>query len=88
MLDNQIERVIKKVDPFVTETIWIGKVNRLLGTTGRGRLEFNGVLNKKTLQRAEELNEWQNNDNIIKLYNRLKNNHKIKWKASIKHVLK
>jgi len=88
MLDNQIERVIKKVDPFVTETIWIGKVNRLLGTTGRGRLEFNGVLTKKTLQRAKELNEWQNNDNIIKLYNHLKNNPKIKWKCSIKHVLK
>jgi len=88
MLDNQIERVIKKVDPFVTETIWIGKVNRLLGTTGRGRLEFNGVLTKKTLQRAKELNEWQSDKNILELYEQFKNNHKIKWKASIKHVLK
>lgn len=88
MLDNHIGKVIKKVETFVTETIWMGKVNRLLGKTGRGRLEFNGVLNDETRRKVEELNEWQNDENMIELYNRFKNNRKIRWKESIKYVLK
>jgi len=88
MLDNHIEKVIKKVEPFVTETIWLGKVNRLLGTTGKGRLEFNGELNSTTQKKAEELNDWQNDDNMITLYKKYKRNKKIRWKESIKHVLK
>ena len=87
MLDNHIERVIKKVEPFVTDTIWVGKVNRLLGKTGRGRLEFNGELNDETRRKAEELNEWQNDENIFELYERFKDNPKIRWKESIKHVI-
>ena len=88
MLDNRIDKVIKKVEPFVTETIWLGKANRLLGKTGRGRLEFNGVLTEETKRKAEELNEWQSDENIIELYNRLKNNSKIRWKESIREVIK
>lgn len=88
MLDNNIEKVIKKIDPFVTDTIWLGKANRLLGKTGRGRLEFNGVLTDKTKQKAEELIFWQNDENLIALYGQLKKNKKIRWKESIKDVLK
>lgn len=87
MLDNRIDKVIKKVDPFVTETIWIGKANRLLGKTGRGRLEFNGVFTEETKQKAEELNEWQSDENILKLYDQLKDNPKIRWKESIREVI-
>jgi DNA repair photolyase len=88
MLDNHIEKVIKKVEPFVTETIWIGKANRLLGTTGRGRLEINGELTPETQAKAEELNEWQSDENILELYKQFKDNPKIRWKESIKYVLK
>jgi len=88
MLDNQVERVVKLVDPYVTETIWIGKANRLLGTTGRGRLEFNGHLNIETKKRALQLIEWQSDQNIIKLYDKLQSNPKIRWKESIKSVLR
>lgn len=87
MLDNHIEKVITNVEPFVTETIWLGKANRLLGKTGRGRLEFNGVLNNETQHKAEELNEWQNDKNILALYKQFKDNPKIRWKESIKDVL-
>ncbi|MFA7420571.1 MAG: radical SAM protein [Melioribacteraceae bacterium] len=88
MLDNRIDKVIKKVDPFVTETIWLGKANRLLGKTGKGRLEFNGVLTEETKRKAEELNEWQNDENILKLYDQLKDNPKIRWKESIRNIIK
>ncbi|MCX6174145.1 MAG: hypothetical protein NTZ27_05265 [Ignavibacteriales bacterium] len=87
MLDDHIERVVKKVDPYVTETIWIGKINRLLGTTGRGRLEFNGHFNPKTEKKALQLIQWQSDQNIIKLYDQLRTNPKIRWKTSIKSVL-
>lgn len=87
MLDNHIERVIKKVEPYVTETIWLGKANRFLGKTGRGRLEFNGILNSETRQKAEQLIKWQSDDNIMKLYEKYKNNPMIRFKESINHVL-
>lgn len=87
MLDNHIEKVVDKVDPFVTETIWIGKANRLLGTTGRGRLVFNGNLTPESMQKALQLIEWQSDENLIKLYESLKSNKKIRWKTSISSVL-
>jgi DNA repair photolyase len=88
MLDNHIERVVKRVDPYVTETIWIGKANRLLGVTGRSRLEFNGHLNPETTKKALQLIDWQSDQNIIKLYELLHDNPKIRWKESIKSVLR
>ena len=88
MLDNHIERVVNKAEPFVTETIWLGKINRLLGKTGKGRLEFNGELNEDTRKKAEELNAWQNDANMIKLFKKYQSNPKIRWKESIKHVLR
>jgi DNA repair photolyase len=87
MLDNHIEKVIYKVNSYVTETIWIGKINRLLGTTGRGNLEFNGHLNSDTKEKALQLIEWQSDENIIKLYESLQNNPKIRWKSSILAIL-
>lgn len=87
MLDNRIDKVIEKVEPLVTETIWLGKANRLLGKTGKGRLEVNGVLTEETKRKAEELNEWQDDENILKLYNQLKDNPKIRWKESIRNII-
>ena len=46
------------------------------------------MLNNETRLKAEELNEWQNDENIIKLYKQHKKNKKIRWKESIKHVIK
>lgn len=87
MLDKNIEKVVGKVDPYVTETIWIGKINRLLGTTGRGNLEFNGHLNQDTKEKALQLIGWQSDENILQLYNNLCDNSKIRWKSSILAVL-
>ena len=88
MLDNNIDKVIKKVSPYVTETIWIGKINHLIGVTGRGRLDFNGHNDPVTLTKAQELIGWQSDDNIMKLYDTFKDDPKIMWKESIKKVLK
>jgi DNA repair photolyase len=87
MLDNNINKVIKKVLPYVTETIWIGKINHLIGVTGRGRLDFNGHNDPATLTKAHELIAWQSDANIMKLYKRHKDNPQIMWKESIKKVI-
>jgi len=82
MLDSNIENVVKQVNQFVTDSIWIGKMNFLLR-----RLKMNGINDEATLQRAEELLEKQSNGNILRLYNILKKNKKVKWKESIKKVV-
>lgn len=82
MLDNKPEAVVKAVRSYVTETIWLGKANRL-----KQRLSVNGHKDKETMARADELLEWQSDANIHKLYQTLKNDPLIRWKDSIKKVV-
>lgn len=82
MLDNDIEAVVKEVSPFVTDAIWIGKANFLVE-----RLKMNKEWDTATEKKALELIKWQRRDNIVALYEKLKDNPKIKWKESIKKVV-
>ena len=82
MLDDNVEAVISAVDPFVTDSIWIGKANQL-----RARLKLNGCADDETMNRANELIAWQSDDNIRALYGRIKDNPKIRWKDSIRKAL-
>jgi DNA repair photolyase len=83
MLDFQIEKLINKILPFITDTIWVGNANFLIK-----RLKTNGVSDPETLQKANELIMWQSNkDNILRIYNLYKHNRKIKWKDSIQKIL-
>ncbi len=87
MLDDKISKVIKKVSPYVTETIWLGKVNHLIGVNGRGRLDFNGHNDPATMAKAGELIGWQSDEKILELYNIYKSDPKIRWKESIRKVI-
>lgn len=82
MLDNRVDRVIDDLSHYVTDAIWLGKMNFVLR-----RLRTNGQLDPATLDAAEKLQEWQNDDAIRMLYNRYKDNVQIKWKESIKKVV-
>lgn len=82
MLDNDIDDVIEETIPYVTDAIWIGKANSLLR-----RLKVNGWDDYKTIDKANELINWQSDSNIIGLYRRYEDNPKIKWKESIKSVI-
>jgi DNA repair photolyase len=82
MLDDNIAAVVDAVSPFVTESIWIGKANRL-----KSQLSLNGYRDVETIRRAEELLSWQSDDNILKLYYQFKNHPLIQWKDSIRTVL-
>lgn len=83
MLDNNVMGVISKVRPYVTDSIWLGKTNRL-----KGILSLNGFKNnKEVMQRAKELELMLSDEYILQLYEMFKDDHLIKWKDSIKKLV-
>lgn len=82
MLDNNVEGIVNELQDYITETIWIGKMNFL-----KGRLAINGCSDSLSMQKADELIAMQSDDKILELYQRLNINPKIQWKESIKKVL-
>jgi len=81
MLDGNIEAVVKVVAPYVTDAIWLGKMNQV-----KARLSFNKAPAEVVLA-ATVLVKEQSDANIQALYQRLKDNPQIKWKDSIKKVV-
>jgi DNA repair photolyase len=53
MLDDNIGDVIDQVSPFVTDSIWLGKMNQL-----STRLSLNGEKDPATIQKAKQLEQW------------------------------
>lgn len=82
MLDDNIQDVVEKVLPYVTETVWIGKPNML-----KSRLSINGHNDEETMARADDLLQSMSDQFIWDLYDRYKEEPKIRWKDSIKKVL-
>jgi DNA repair photolyase len=82
MLDANIDRVVDAVHPYVTDSIWLGKINRL-----RSILPQNCPNNSDVMRRGNALMEKQSDAAIHALYERYKDDPKIKWKDSIKKVI-
>jgi DNA repair photolyase len=82
MLDNKIGKVIDDLSQYVTDAIWLGKMNFAIR-----RLRTNGHLDAENLAVADQLLEWQDDAAIKQLYKKYKDNPKIKWKESIKKVV-
>jgi len=86
MLDTSVEAVLACVhilEPLVTDSIWLGKVNRL-----QERLKRNGVWENPGVESmAKALDAFQCNANIHLIYEALKDNPKAKWKESVKKVV-
>lgn len=82
MLEGYIEAicVYKTVAPFVNGTIWIGMMNQL-----DKRVDLSVEANKMA---AERIAVFQSDANIMKLYKELKDESMIRWKDSIKAVVK
>jgi len=82
MLGGYMEaiRVYSTVESFTTESIWIGKMNKI-----RTRVDMSIVPNVSEVKRIECL---QSDNSILELVDRLKNEPKVRWKDSIKKVIK
>jgi len=82
MLDENPESVISAVHPFVTDSIWLGKINRL-----RQILPFNCPRDPEAIRYGEALAATQSDAKIRALYARHHKDRIIKWKDSIKAVV-
>ena len=82
MLDDRIEDVIADLSRYVSDAIWLGKMNFAIR-----RLRTNGHLDEDSLTAVEQLLDWQSDENILRLYDQYKDNPQIKWKESIKKVV-
>jgi DNA repair photolyase len=77
-VDATVE-LVATVEPFVTDTIWIGKMQRIPQKLNSHVLGFTEACVKiKAQQRDEE---------ILRLVDALKGNEKVQWKDSIKKVI-
>ena len=79
---GDVDRLISELRPYVTDSIWIGKMNK-----GRSRMKFNGYWNPETAAEYNKLMDWYSDANMIALYNRYKDEPIIRWKESIAKVV-
>ena len=84
MLGDNAEmcRLVAVVEPYVTETIWLGKLNRGVSSNGMTPAE---KLSFEVIKKA--LRNGQSDANILALVATLANNPKVRWKDSIKEVI-
>lgn len=82
MLDGDPDTLITAVRPYVTDSIWLGKINRL-----RQILPFNCPHDPEAIRRGEALVALQSDKAICALYARYRHDPIIKWKDSIKAVI-
>lgn len=74
-----VDKMIEKFDPYVTDTIWIGKLNhidkRVHATTKKDKAE------------VRRIKGWQTDAVVKSIYERHKKNKKVRWKDSYKEVV-
>lgn len=69
--------LVREVEPYVTETIWIGKMNRIRRRCIAGTSE-------EAIRRIEA---GQTDDRVMEVYQQLKDDRKIRWKDSYRTVI-
>lgn len=77
-VEDAIE-TFRAVEPFVTEKIWIGAMNSV-----ESRVDMSNENFKKA---AADLKTFQSKEELIRLYQTLKAEPKVKWKESISKVV-
>lgn len=82
MLDTKVHDVIAAARPFVTDSIWLGKPNRL-----RQIVAVNRPGDKITMNMADSLLAVMTDEFIKGLYARYQHDPMIRWKDSIKKVV-
>ncbi|HPA21226.1 MAG TPA: hypothetical protein PLU30_26015 [Verrucomicrobiae bacterium] len=71
--------VVEAVEPFVTNTIWLGKMGRVVSKWNAGVKGFDEAL--------ERIRSLQTDDKILALVDAFRAHPKIAWKDSIKEVI-
>jgi DNA repair photolyase len=80
MLDSDhVVELYDMLEPFVTDAIWIGKMNKI-----RKRVDIENEEDEAQVARIEA---GQTDDRIWAIYRTLEDRSKVKWKESIKEVV-
>jgi DNA repair photolyase len=80
MLDSpNIVALFDKLKPFVTDSIWIGKLNKV---ETRVKVE-----NDQDRAAVARIVTGQTDERIMEIFNALKNEPKVRWKESVKAVV-
>jgi DNA repair photolyase len=80
MLDTStIDELIADLSPYVTDSIWLGKMNHL------GRIA--NTLDEEQLPALRQIEAGQTDEIIRTIYARHRDNSKLRWKDSIKKVV-
>ena len=82
MLDGNIRAVIDAVNPFVTDSIWLGAANQF-----KSRIKWNGNSSGEVMEKADKLLAIFSKERIDSLYAEWKDDPKIRWKDEIKKIL-
>lgn len=82
MLDGNIQKVIDGARPYVTDAIWLGRVNKI-----KNSLALNAPGNKQAVAKADQLLALQTDQWVMELYKTHKDDPLIKYKDSIKKVV-
>jgi DNA repair photolyase len=82
MLDGNPDAIIAAVRPYITDSIWLGKINRL-----RHILPLNCPRDREAVHHGEALMAAQNDAAIRALHARHCRDPLVKWKDSIKAVV-
>lgn len=88
MLDSaNIDKLIEELHPFTTDAIWIGKMNKINNRVATVDPETDPTVDTETQEALKAIEEGQTDERIQSIYERHKDNLKIKWKDSIKTVV-
>jgi len=82
MLDLHIDRVIEAVKPYVTDAIWLGRVNRL-----RQTIALNCPNHAPTKKATDILLAEQTDEYLVALYDQYKSDPVIRFKDSISKAI-
>lgn len=86
-LDKNPITLIKKVEPYVTETIWLGKMNHL-GWLPKLNLDLDPILLQDKIEYIRKISSWTNIQKIVENIKLLPEDvrDKIRFKDSIKRM--
>lgn len=82
MLDDRSAELAETLLPYVTDTLWFGKANML-----KNRLSLNGYKDEFTWKKADELMAMHSDEYIRAIYEKFKEDSRIRWKESIKKIV-
>jgi len=80
--NSEMIRLVATVEPFVTDTIWLGKLNR--GVSAQG-MTATDAARLEVAKKAVRLGQCDSE--ILALVTALQGNPKVRWKDSIKKVI-